>query len=358
MRHACEHPASPIFDNLDPLYQDPTRCADLDKVITTVELVTEVVDPAVEVIECAAQVAEPAVDVAEALEPVQVVVEEPSVVAEVVQPAPEVAEAVIEAIESAAEVVAALKPLEILAKDVSLEPVGDKMDLDDADYSTWSPIEPALAYTPVAQAQSPLNGALEVPVDLGLAFSLSNPSGPDANLDLMDVDEVFMDLDFSAPVEELDSELMNVDEAPLAAAPAPFRREERVGAVGKTVISPLGIELFVPSGMGSSKAAASGPSAMDVDEAPLVSAQSPVRRPEERVGAVGTTVFSPLGVKLYVPAGMGRAHLAVADRGRQLGNSTAAGSSSKARPSTPPRRSSGPLVHYDTDDSDSDSFSD
>ena len=232
------------------------------------------------------------------------------------------------------------------------------MDLDDAAYSTWSPVEPALAYTPVAQAQSPLNGALEVPVDLNLAFSLSGPSGPDANLDLMDVDEVFMDVDFPSPMEELYSELMDVDEAPLAPAPAPFRREERIGAFGKTVTSPLGIELFVPSGMGSSKAAASGPSAMDVDEAPPFSAPAPVRRLEERGGAAGTTVFSPLGVKLYVPAGMGRAHLAVADRGRQLGNSTAAGSSSKARPSTPPRRSSGPLVHYDTDDSDSDSFSD
>ncbi|GAA5858391.1 hypothetical protein JCM9279_003434 [Rhodotorula babjevae] len=262
-------------------------------------------------------------------------------------------EPIIEVVEAAAEVVSVVEPVKVAERDqvvdalepleaqISLDSLTDDMVVDEADYSTWAPVEPVTSYPSLVEATAPLEHALEVPMDLDHLFSTS-PSSPssasDADLDLMDVDDDLMDIDYPATVEYAAGDAMDVDQAPLYPPPAPRRR---IVGPGKTVVSPLGVPLFVPSGMGKVKAAA--------PKAPLFAAPAPARL-DHRDGAQGKTVISPLGLPLFIPTGMGSSkHLAAADRGRPLKNSSASSSSAKARAVTPPRRRRAPVVTNDSD---------
>ncbi|GAA5894970.1 hypothetical protein JCM8208_000076 [Rhodotorula glutinis] len=132
---------------------------------------------------------------------------------------------------------------------------------------------------------------------------------------------------------------MDDDEAPLFSAPAPQGRkdERKNGLDGKKVFSPVGIELFVPNGMGRARPA--------VAPAPVVSPPAPVRREERGNGALGKTVVSPVGLSLFLPTAMGSGPVATGNHGRQLGNSTAAaGPGDKARAIKPMRRRRGPVI--------------
>jgi len=240
----------------------------------------------------------------------------------------------VKAVEVAPEVVAAPPALEPLPVMVALEAV-NYMALVQAELARQAELELQAAHAAIElHSTAALDEEVEMDVD-PVPMDLDVPSSASSFLLLnendMDVDDVYMDVDFSAAIEDGGEDRMDLDED----FSTPASPNNGAGAMDLDKV------YAYSSGFSSTSAGATAykpaPRAAQLAK-PLFHQAARAPLADQRAAFLGKTVISPLGVQLHVPHGMGSARLNLNAPGPSFDNKVAAKLSRRGRQADSMRR--------------------
>ncbi|GAA5837967.1 hypothetical protein JCM9279_004088 [Rhodotorula babjevae] len=220
--------------------------------------------------------------------------------------------------------------LSLVQAELARQAVNNAIEL----FSTVAAVEPV---EPVVEMEVD-----PVPMDLDFPSSASS-SVLILNDDDMDVDDVLMEIDLEPSTEDR----MDIDE-PVPSSfsfdygPCAMDIDEVYTPSFRFSASPAGATVYKPA-----------PSAVKVNKQHRrPAARAPL--PDQRGAFLGRSVISPLGVKLHVPNGMGSSQIKFNAPGRVFENMVAASLGKVDRQAAPVRRAPPPVVSYGSDSEDSD----
>ncbi|GAA5895185.1 hypothetical protein JCM8208_000139, partial [Rhodotorula glutinis] len=226
------------------------------------------------------------------------------------------------------------KVVEVVDEPVALEPVvaAAPVEVVQQDLS-WLELELELSRQ-AADAANEIYSCLDLDEDVDMdidpvPMDLDFPSTPSTLLyfgdDDMDVDDVLMDIDGAAPLENGGEVFASGTFSPDGACPMELDDPVPTYALGYS------------SSSATSASLVTAPSAKKVGKQPSYpAARAPLLG--QRAAFPGTTVVSPLGVQLYVPNGMGPSKVNLNQRGPSRDNQIIASLSGRGRKGASGRR--------------------
>jgi len=241
----------------------------------------------------------------------------------------------VKAVDVAPEVVAAPPALEPLPVKVALEAV-NYMALVQAELARQAELERQAAHAAI-ELYSTAARDEEVEMDVDpVPMDLDVPSSASSFLLLlnendMDVDDVYMDVDFSAAIEDGGEDRMDLDED----FSMPSSPKKGAGAMDLYSVYPY--SLGFSSTSAGATACKPAPRAAQLAK-PLFHQAARAPLADQRAAFLGKTVISPLGVQLHVPHGMGSARLNLNAPGPSFDNKVAAKLSRRGRQADSMRR--------------------
>lgn len=240
----------------------------------------------------------------------------------------------VKAVEVAPEVVAAPPAHEPLPAKVVLEAV-NYMTLVQAELARQAELAMQAAHAAIElHSTAALDEEVEMDVD-PVPMDFDAPSSASSfvllNENDMDVDDVYMDVDFSAAIEVGGEDRMDLDED----FSMPSSPKNGAGAMDLDKVYPYSFG-FLSTSAGAT-ACKPAPRAAQLAK-PLFHQAARAPLADQRAAFLGKTVISPLGVQLHVPHSMGSARLNLNAPGPWFDNKVAAKLSRRGRQADSMRR--------------------